>query len=354
VALRVIADHVRSAVMLIGDGVLPGNEGRGYVLRRILRRSIRNLRVLAGGHRGGAGATPATGERFMPELTSVALEAMGELYPELRSVAANIRTVIDGEEAAFASTLRTGTAIFDASVEENRRRGTDTLSGAQAFQLHDTYGFPIDLTLEMAAEQGLNVDEDGFRRLMSEQRERAKRDAAEKKTGNADITAFAEMLERSGAVTFTGYDQISGEATVLGLLVNGVPVPSAGAGTEVDLVLDRTPFYAEGGGQHDPGNRRRVRGPRRAGPAARPHRAPRPGQLRRDHGGCAGVRRDRRRAPPGAVQVAHCDAPGAPGAAQCAGRVGGAGGLGELARPAALRLHRAGRGAGLGAARHRG
>src|SRR6478736_399265 len=231
VALRVIADHVRSAVMLIGDGVLPGNEGRGYVLRRIVRRSIRNLRVLAGGHRGGAGVTPATGERFMHELTSVALEAMEGLYPELRSVAANIHTVIDAEETAFASTLRTGTAIFDASVEENRRRGTDTLSGAQAFQLHDTYGFPIDLTLEMAAEQGLNVDEDGFRRLMSEQRERAKRDAAEKKTGNADITAFAELLERSGAVTFTGYDQIFGEATVLGLLVNGVPVPSAGAGT---------------------------------------------------------------------------------------------------------------------------
>src|SRR6266567_101670 len=249
VALRVIADHVRSAVMLIGDGVLPGNEGRGYVLRRIVRRSIRNLRVLAGGHRGGTGATPATGERFMHELTSVALEAMGELYPELRSVAANIHTVVDAEEVAFASTLRTGTAIFDASVEENRRKNSTTLSGPQAFQLHDTYGFPIDLTLEMASEQGLNVDEDGFRRLMSEQRERAKRDAAEKKTGNADITAFAEMLERSGAVTFTGYDQISGEATILGLLVNGVPVPSAGTGTEVDLVLDRTPFYAEGGGQ---------------------------------------------------------------------------------------------------------
>ncbi len=249
VALRVIADHVRSAVMLIGDGVLPGNEGRGYVLRRIVRRSIRNLRVLAGGHRGGTGATPAAGERFMHELTSVALDAMGELYPELRSVAANIHTVIDAEEVAFASTLRTGTAIFDASVEENRRKNSATLSGVQAFQLHDTYGFPIDLTLEMAAEQGLTVDEDGFRRLMSEQRERAKRDAAEKKTGNADITAFAEMLERSGAVTFTGYDQISGEATVLGLLVNGVPVPSAGAGTEVNLVLDRTPFYAEGGGQ---------------------------------------------------------------------------------------------------------
>jgi alanyl-tRNA synthetase len=247
VALRVVADHVRSAVMLIEDGVLPGNEGRGYVLRRIVRRSIRNLRLLAGSQRGGGGA--ARGERFMPELTSVTIEAMAPLYPELSRDAANIRTVLDAEEAAFASTLRTGTAIFDASVEENRRKNSATLSGAQAFQLHDTYGFPIDLTLEMAAEQGLTVDEEGFRRLMAEQRERAKRDAAEKKTGNADISAFAEMLERSGTVTFTGYDQISGEATILGLLVNGAPVPVAGAGTEVDVVLDRTPFYAEGGGQ---------------------------------------------------------------------------------------------------------
>src|SRR6266567_1884900 len=249
VALRVIADHVRSAVMLIEDGVLPSNEGRGYVLRRILRRSIRNLRLLSGSQRGGGGAQSSGGERFMPELTSVAIEAMAGLYPELRRDAANIRTVIEAEEAAFASTLRTGTAIFDASVEENRRRNSTTLSGVQAFQLHDTYGFPIDLTLEMAAEQGLTVDEEGFRRLMGEQRERAKRDAAEKKTGNADISAFAELLERSGAIAFTGYDQISGEATILGLLVDGVPVPSAGAGTEVDVVLDRTPFYAEGGGQ---------------------------------------------------------------------------------------------------------
>ena len=162
-----------------------------------------------------------------------------------RQHAARILTVAEAEEASFLQTLQQGTKHFDLFVAEH----PTGVSGEIAFRLHDTYGFPIDLTLEMAAEQGLNVDEDGFRRLMSEQRERAKRDAAEKKTGNADITAFAEMLERSGAVTFTGYDQISGEATVLGLLVNGVPVPSAGAGTEVDLVLDRTPFYAEGGGQ---------------------------------------------------------------------------------------------------------
>jgi alanyl-tRNA synthetase len=245
VALRVIADHVRSAVMLIEDGVLPGNEGRGYVLRRIMRRSIRNLRLLAGSQRGGGGHQ----EHFIHDLASVAIEAMAPQYPELRRDAANIHTVMDAEETAFGSTLRTGTAIFEAAVEENRRKSLDSISGVQAFQLHDTYGFPIDLTLEMATEQGLSVDEDGFRRLMAEQKDRARRDAAEKKTGNVDISVFADLLERSGSVTFTGYDQISGEATVLGLLVDGVPVNAAGAGTELDVVLDRTPFYAEGGGQ---------------------------------------------------------------------------------------------------------
>ena len=245
VALRVIADHVRSAVMLIEDGVLPSNEGRGYVLRRIMRRSIRNLRLLAGAQRGGGGHQ----EHFIHDLTSVAIEAMTPLYPELRRDAANIHTVMDAEEAAFGSTLRTGTAIFEAAVEENRRKSLNSISGPQAFQLHDTYGFPIDLTLEMAAEQGLSVDEDGFRRLMTEQKNRARRDAAEKKTGNVDISVFADLLERSGSITFTGYDQISGEATVLGLLVDGVLVNAAGAGTELDVVLDRTPFYAEGGGQ---------------------------------------------------------------------------------------------------------
>jgi alanyl-tRNA synthetase len=247
VALRVIADHVRSAVMLIEDGVLPGNEGRGYVLRRLMRRSIRNLRLLSGAQRGGG--APGPGEHFMHELTTVAIEAMAPLYPELKRDAANIHTVMDAEESAFSSTLRTGTAIFEAAVEENRRKRQSAISGAQAFQLHDTYGFPIDLTLEMAAEQGLSVDEEGFRRLMAEQKDRARRDAAEKKTGNVDVSVFADLLERSGSVTFTGYDQTSGEATVLGLLVDGVPVPATGAGTELDVILDRTPFYAEGGGQ---------------------------------------------------------------------------------------------------------
>ncbi|MGH3171835.1 MAG: alanine--tRNA ligase-related protein, partial [Trebonia sp.] len=153
VALRVVADHVRSGVMLIEDGVMPSNEARGYVLRRLLRRSIRNLRLLAGAQRGG-GAGGGTG--FMHELTEVAIGAMGQQFPELIRDAANIHTVIDAEEAAFAGTLRTGTAIFDVAVEETKRRRSAVLSGDQAFQLHDTYGFPIDLTLEMAAEQGLS------------------------------------------------------------------------------------------------------------------------------------------------------------------------------------------------------
>jgi len=246
VALRVVADHVRSSVMLIEDGVLPNNEGGGYVLRRLLRRSIRNLRLLAGSQRGG-GAPTGTG--FMHELTSVAIGAMGEQFPELHADAAHIHAVVDAEEAAFASTLRTGTAIFDVAVEETRRKKSSVLSGEQAFQLHDTYGFPIDLTLEMAAEQGLSVDEDGFRRLMDEQRARAKKDATEKKTGNADISVYASLLEQAGKVTFTGYDLTAGEATVVGLLSGGVPVRAAVQGDGVSVVLDRTPFYAEGGGQ---------------------------------------------------------------------------------------------------------
>ena len=248
VALRVVTDHVRTAVMLVADGVIPSNEGRGYVLRRILRRSVQKLRLLSGAQRGGY-SRGGQDEHYLHELSAVAIAALGEQYPELIRDAPNIHTVIDAEEAAFSSTLRTGSAIFDAAVEEIRRRGTETLRGDQAFQLHDTYGFPIDLTLEMAAEQGLAVDEGEFRRLMTEQRQRAKADAAGKKTGNADISVFARVLEQAGPVSFTGYDEVTGEATVVGLIVNGASVSSAGAGSPVEVVLDRTPFYAEGGGQ---------------------------------------------------------------------------------------------------------
>ena len=239
VSLRVVADHVRSGTMMVADGIRPGNEGRGYVLRRILRRSIRNLRLLGGEDAG-----------LMHELTAAAIGAMGEQYPELVRTAANIHTVIDAEEESFLQTLRTGNAIFDQAVAEARRAGTPLLAGEQAFKLHDTYGFPIDLTLEMAAEQGLKVDEEGFRRLMAEQRERAKRDAREKKTGNLDVSVLDELLvSAGGAVDFIGYREVLGEARLVGLLVDGASVPAAGEGSRVEVVLDRTPFYAEGGGQ---------------------------------------------------------------------------------------------------------
>ncbi|MDT0308781.1 alanine--tRNA ligase [Streptomyces sp. DSM 44917] len=237
VSLRVVADHMRTSVMLIGDGVTPGNEGRGYVLRRIMRRAIRTMRLL--------GATgPVVGD-----LAAVVLETMGQQYPELLTERRRIETVALAEEAAFLKTLRAGTGIFEAAAAETRDAGSTVLPGERAFQLHDTWGFPIDLTLEMAAEQGLSVDEDGFRRLMREQRERAKADARAKKQGHADLSAYREVADAAGPSEFIGYTHTTGEATVVGLLVDGVSAPAAQEGDELELVLDRTPFYAEGGGQ---------------------------------------------------------------------------------------------------------
>ncbi|MER6051071.1 alanine--tRNA ligase [Streptomyces sp. NPDC001793] len=237
VSLRVVADHMRTSTMLIGDGVTPGNEGRGYVLRRIMRRAIRNMRLL--------GATgPVVGE-----LLDVVIRTMGQQYPELLEDRKRIETVALAEEAAFLKTLKAGTNILDTAVTETKAGGSTVLSGDKAFLLHDTWGFPIDLTLEMAAEQGLSVDEDGFRRLMKEQRERAKADAQAKKHGHADMSAYREIADTAGASVFTGYTDTEGESTVVGLVVNGASAPAAHEGDEVEVVLDRTPFYAEGGGQ---------------------------------------------------------------------------------------------------------
>ncbi|MEU6984202.1 alanine--tRNA ligase [Streptomyces sp. NPDC046324] len=237
VSLRVVADHMRTSVMLIGDGVTPGNEGRGYVLRRIMRRAIRNMRLL--------GATGVV----VQDLVDVVIDTMGEQYPELITDRKRIETVALAEEARFLKTLNAGSNVLDGAVTETKASGGTVLSGDKAFLLHDTWGFPIDLTLEIAAEQGLSVDEAGFRRLMQEQRDKAKADAKAKKTGHADVAAYREIADGSGATEFTGYTNTEGESTVVGLLVNGVPSPAASEGDEVEVVLDRTPFYAEGGGQ---------------------------------------------------------------------------------------------------------
>ncbi|MEU0988649.1 alanine--tRNA ligase [Streptomyces sp. NPDC005953] len=237
VSLRVVADHIRTSVMLIGDGVTPGNEGRGYVLRRIMRRAIRNMRLLG-----------ATGP-VVAELVDVVIKTMGEQYAELVTDRKRIETVALAEEAAFLKTLKAGTNILDTAITEAKTGGAKVLAGDKAFLLHDTWGFPIDLTLEMAAEQGLSVDEDGFRRLMKEQRDKAKADARAKKTGHADLSAYRSVADSAGSTEFTGYLTTEGESTIVGLLVDGVPSPVASEGDEIEVVLDRTPFYAEGGGQ---------------------------------------------------------------------------------------------------------
>jgi alanyl-tRNA synthetase len=237
VRLRVIADHVRTSLMLIGDGVTPANEGRGYVLRRIIRRAVRSMLLL--GWNGPA----------LPELLPVARDCMSPSYPELAEDFARISQYAYGEEEAFLATLRQGTTILDTAVAETKRVGGTQLSGDKAFQLHDTYGFPIDLTLEIAGEQGLSVDQEGFRRLMAEQRKRAKADAQARKTGHADLHAYREVLEEGGQVEFTGYHEVSRESRVRALLSGGNGLVEAGEGDTVELVLDTTPFYAEGGGQ---------------------------------------------------------------------------------------------------------
>jgi alanyl-tRNA synthetase len=237
VRMRVIADHTRTSTMLIADGVIPGNEGRGYVLRRLLRRVIRNLRIL------GADRPVVT------ELIARTCQVMGASYPELVSDQVRIEAVSAQEEESFLSTLRTGSTMFERIATDVRGHGSTTVPGDQAFALHDTYGFPIDLTIEMAQEHGLSVDETEFRRLMDEQRSRAKADARERKTGHVDLSVYRALLDASGPTTFTGYTEVEGEGTLRGLLLDGTPVDLAIEGAEVEITLDRTPFYAEGGGQ---------------------------------------------------------------------------------------------------------
>ncbi|MDT0164786.1 alanine--tRNA ligase [Actinotalea sp. AC32] len=236
VRMRVVADHVRSSLMLIGDGITPSNEGRGYVLRRLLRRSVRAMRLLG------------VDEPALPHLLPVSRDAMGASYPELVTDFDRIARAAYAEEEAFRRTLVSGTTILDTAVAQVKGSGGTVLPGDKAFTLHDTYGFPIDLTLEMAAEQGLAVDEQGFRDLMRTQRERARADAKAKKGGAASTTAYRELRDR-GATEFTGYTELTTPSTVRGLLREGVAVPAAVEGETVEVVLERTPFYAESGGQ---------------------------------------------------------------------------------------------------------
>ncbi len=238
VRLRVVADHVRTSLMLIGDGVTPGNEGRGYVLRRMLRRAVRAMRLLG------------VDEPSLPHLLPVSMERMSQSYPELRTDFTRISQIAYAEEEAFRRTLASGTTRLDTAVAGVKESGGTSLSGNEAFALHDTYGFPIDLTLEMAAEQGVQVDEPGFRRLMAQQRDRAKADARSKKSAHGDTHVYRLIADEIGRdVEFTGYDEVVSESRVRGVIRDGEVVLRAEPGDDIELVLDRTPLYAEAGGQ---------------------------------------------------------------------------------------------------------
>jgi len=224
--------------MLIADGVVPSNEARGYVLRRILRRVVRSVRLL--------GVQDPT----LVDLLTVSKNVMRNSYPELDTEFGRVSQIAAAEEESFRNTLSAGTTILDTAVRRAKESGDSVLPGKQAFRLHDTYGFPIDLTLEMAAEHGLSVDQGEFRRLMTEQRQRGKADAIAKKTGHADLSIYRAAADALGQpVHFTGYTDTVSDAKVASLFVDGEAVTAAAEGSEIELVLDRTPFYAEGGGQ---------------------------------------------------------------------------------------------------------
>lgn len=237
VRFRVVADHVRSSMMLIGDGVTPGNEARGYVLRRLLRRAVRSMRLLG------------YDDPALPELMPVSRDKMSETYTDLAKDWERISRVAYAEEETFRKTLQAGTQIFDLAATDVKKAGATRLSGERAFALHDTYGFPIDLTLEMASEAGLSVDEAGFRSLMAEQRQRAKDDARAKKGQHADTGVYRGILDASGPTEWLAYETLSTESRPLALLQSGAEVPVLRNGEVGELVLDRTPFYAESGGQ---------------------------------------------------------------------------------------------------------
>jgi alanyl-tRNA synthetase len=236
VRLRVVADHVRSSLMLMTDGVTPSNEGRGYILRRLLRRTIRSMRLL-----GVAGRT-------FPTLFPISRDAMSGAYPDVAANFDRTSRLAYGEEETFLRTLESGTGILETAVARARSGGGTQLSGDTAFLLHDTYGFPIDLTLEIAAESGLSVDRGAFDSLMAEQRQRAKADARQKKRARTDLSVY-RPFRALGETVFTGYTELTTESSIVGIIVDGRSVPVVGPGAVAEVILAASALYAESGGQ---------------------------------------------------------------------------------------------------------
>ena len=236
VRLRVVADHVRSALMLIGDGVTPANDARGYVVRRLLRRAVRAMRLL------GVEAP------VFKQLFTASKDAMKASYPELETDFERILRTAVNEEEAFLRTLNSGLLVLDEEITKSRSAKATSLTGDSVFLLHDTYGFPVDLTFEIAQEAGLGIDRDKFTSLMNIQRQRAKDDAKQKRSTNADLSVYGEFRSL-GSTKFTGYEELVSSAKVIGLIRDGEVVKELREGDVAEVLLDETSFYAESGGQ---------------------------------------------------------------------------------------------------------
>ena len=236
VSLRVITDHIRSTTFLISDGVLPSNEGRGYVLRRLLRRAARHGKLLG------------INKPFLSELCDVVIENSGSAYPELVEKKEYIKKVILEEEKRFDATIDGGLAILKDMIASAREKGESVLSGEDTFRLYDTFGFPIDLTKELLEEQGMTADEDGFQTLMKEQKEKAR--TARKKLGDLAWTdSVLDTLDKSFRTEFAGYETLACEGNIFAMVSGGEIADGVQEGDEVTVILDTTPFYAESGGQ---------------------------------------------------------------------------------------------------------
>ncbi|UCM88005.1 alanine--tRNA ligase [Streptomyces marincola] len=238
VSFQVVTEHARSIAFLIADGVLPAKDGRGYILRRLMRRAIRHARLL-----GIDGPV-------LPSTTASVIGNLGDVWPELTAQATLIEQVVTAEEESFTRTLAQGTRLLDAAITRTRHGGSAALPGETAFELADTYGFPLELTVEAARDVGLTVDEERFAALLDEQKKRAKA-GGKAKTAEAlrQLGTYRELAARLPRTEFIGYEHLTAEATVTGLISGGTVVTGAGEGSEVELVLDRSPFYAEAGGQ---------------------------------------------------------------------------------------------------------
>ena len=235
VSLRVITDHIRSTVMMICDGVIPSNEGRGYVLRRLLRRAARHGKLLG------------INEPFLYKVCDTVIHESGGAYPALIEKQEYIRKVIQVEEERFDATVDAGLSILHDMIEKAKNAGSKELPAADAFKLHDTYGFPIDLTIEILEEQGMSTDRDGFDALIQEQKERSREDR--KRMGDVGWASEDLGLDKSLKTEFCGYTQLEAEGNVLALVSEGESTDAVRAGSKVTVVLDKTPFYAEMGGQ---------------------------------------------------------------------------------------------------------